>query len=176
MILFNIFYRKGNVMMVKASLDNKLIGARRTLRSLIIDRVVLQHQMRIVDGVRTYFTETHAMVLRNLFDLAISHYPRVRASAQDILCHMTMNYAYSYKKLLDPVIALLDSSKTEDEVPHEAFKGALYVLLGQKDKTILTKHDWSTLLKVEIPFSSRDHHIIRVFMSFREIDKYKMQT
>ena len=158
-------------MMVKASLDNKLIGARRTLRSLIIDRVVLQHQMRIVDGVRSHFTETHAMVLRNLFDLAISHYPRVRASAQDILCHMTMNYAYSYKKLLDPVIALLDSSKTEDEVPHEAFKGALYVLLGQKDKTILTKHDWSTLLKVEFHFR---HVNQSFFLSFHETHTYEI--
>ena len=55
------------------------------------------------------------------------------------------NLFYSF---LDPMITLLDSSKTEEEVPHEAFKGALYVLLGHKDKTILTKHDWTTLLKV----------------------------
>ena len=68
------------------------------------------------------------------------------------------------------MIALLDSSKSEEEVPHEAFKGilfsrkkvlktlftmylllftgALYVILGHKEKTILTKHNWETCLKV----------------------------
>ena len=88
------FFRKGNVMMVKSSLDNKLIGSRRTLRAMIIDRVVLQHQMRIVDGVRSHFTQIHAKVLANLFTLATSHYPSVRVSAQDIITHMTMQYAY----------------------------------------------------------------------------------
>ena len=87
-------------MMVKASLDNKLIGARRTLRPLIIDRVVLQHQMRVVDGLRSYFTKSHEKAMSNLLKLAISHYPNVRASAQDILIHMTMHYAYSYKQLI----------------------------------------------------------------------------
>ena len=134
--------------MVKTSLDNKLVGARRTLRPLIIDRVVLQHQMRIVDGLRSAFTNTHATVLTNLFDLSISHYPSVRQSSQDILRHFTASYAYSYKKLIDPITALLDDSKTEDEVPHEAFKGALYVLIGHKEKSLLTKHDWHSLLKV----------------------------
>ena len=32
---------------------------------------------------------------------------------------------FSYKQLIDPVIALLDSSKSEEEVPHEAFKGSI---------------------------------------------------
>ena len=50
--------------------------------------------------------------------------------------------------LLDPVTELLSGNNSEEKVSHEAFKGALYILIGHKDKTMLTKHDWTTLLKV----------------------------
>ena len=50
--------------------------------------------------------------------------------------------------LLEPVTELLSGDNSEEKVSHEAFKGALYILIGHKDKTMLTKHDWSTLLKL----------------------------
>ena len=93
-------------------------------------------------------TETHKKVMLNLLKLATSHYANVRIRAQDTLHQMTMTYAYSYKVILEPTLDLLSSDNSEEKVSHEAFKGALYILIGHKDKSMLTKHDWSTLSKV----------------------------
>lgn len=57
-------------------------------------------------------------------------------------------YSYSYQVILDPAIELLSADHSEEKVSHESFKGALYLILGHKDKTMLTKHDWQTLYKL----------------------------
>ena len=125
-----------------------MIGSRKTIRPLLIDRAMIQHESRLNESFKTTFTETHQKVMLNLLKLATSHYANVRIRAQDTLQQMTLTYAYSYKVLLDPLLQLLSGDNSEEKVSHEAFKGALYTLIGHKDKTMLTKHDWSTLSKV----------------------------
>ncbi len=133
--------------MAKRMLDNKLIGNRRTIRPLLVERVLLQHESRLMERNHVQFTDVHEKVLRNLFKLATSQYSSVRTKAQDSIVNISCNHAYSYKLLIDPVINLLSPDNSLDEVSHEAFKGALYVMLGFKNKTMLVKHDWETMFR-----------------------------
>jgi hypothetical protein len=110
-------------LVVKRVLDHKLIGSRKTIRPMLIDRVALQHDNRLIERSRVAFTSTHASVLANLLKLATSHYSLVRINAQETIKQVTITNAYSYKLLIDPVIALLDNQSSEETVSHEAFKG-----------------------------------------------------
>ena len=70
--------------------------------------------------------------------MATSHYSGVRSRAQDALNKCLGLFGYSYRLVTPKLIDLIKDKETN----HEAFKGALYVLLGYKNKTLLTKHDW----------------------------------
>jgi hypothetical protein len=68
--------------MVKRSLDNHLMGSRKTIRPLLVDRCMIQHEFRVNESAKTTFTATHQKVLLNLLQLATSHYAVVRIRAQ----------------------------------------------------------------------------------------------
>ena len=61
-----------------------------------------------------------------------------------MLLQCTNLFAHSYKLLLPRLTELLSSPDAES-VSHEQFKGALYVVLGYKNKPLLAKHSWSTI-------------------------------
>jgi proteasome activator subunit 4 len=84
--------------------------------------------------------------LLNLLELSTSHYSAVRARAQSILLRTSTHFAHSYKLLVPRVTELLSAADTN--ISHEQFKGALYVIIGTKHKTMLAKHSWSTLEKL----------------------------
>lgn len=86
-------------------------------------------------------------MFENLLSLATSHYSNVRIKGQDALFRCMNNFSHSYKQLIPRLVASLQK---DEAISHEEFKGALYVLLGLKNKTILTKHDWHTLEQVTI--------------------------
>ena len=119
-------HHQSSARMIKMSLDNRLKGSKKTIRPLLIDRVMIQHESRLNEAYKTEFTETHEKVLRNLFQLATSNYAGVRIRAQDSLLHMTSTYAYSYKVVLDPLLQLLSGDNSEEKVSHEAFKGEIF--------------------------------------------------
>ena len=75
----NTFY---SLNMVKRSLDNHLMGSRKTIRPLLVDRCMIQHEFRVNESAKTTFTATHQKVLLNLLQLATSHYAVVRIRAQ----------------------------------------------------------------------------------------------
>lgn len=141
-------HHKRGLSMVKSSLENRLFGSRRTLRPLLIDRAMIEHESRMIERSKSAFTPIHASILNNLVKLATSHYAIVRIRAQEVIRFMTSSYSYSYKLILDSILHLIDSGNNEEQVSHDAFKGALYLLLGSDDKSMLTKHDWTTLNKV----------------------------
>jgi hypothetical protein len=47
---------------IKKALDNKLVGSRRQIRALLIDRVLLQHENRMLERRYVGFTEAHLKV------------------------------------------------------------------------------------------------------------------
>ena len=118
--IISIFY---SLNMVKRSLDNHLMGSRKTIRPLLVDQAMIRHESRLNEIAKTTFTTTHQKVLLNLLHLATSHYAIVRIRAQETIQRMISYHAYSYKILLDPLIQLLSSDNDEEKVSHEAFKG-----------------------------------------------------
>lgn len=61
----------------KKLLEDRLHQKKLHLRSVLIDRVVLQQEFR-VESRNCSFTETHKQILLDLFDLSISRYSEVK--------------------------------------------------------------------------------------------------
>ena len=72
-----------------------------------------------------------SQVIHNLLTLSTSHYSHVRAKAQDSLLRCLSHFSHSYLEILPRLEQLL---KEDNDIKHEEFKGALYVILG---KTVL---------------------------------------
>jgi hypothetical protein len=60
--------------------------------------------------------------------------------AQDALSSCMTTFPHSYKSIMPKLLSLVDKGNTD--VSHEQFKGALYVILGIKHRTLLAKHSW----------------------------------
>ena len=134
-------YRSFNF--VKKVMENRLVGGKRHIRPIHIDRAFLQHETRLLERCHVQLTSAHVQVYYNLLKLATSHYSSVRSHAQSTLLKCTQNFAHSYKVLMPTLIRSLQQN--EDVVSHEQFKGTLYVLLGSKQRTLLVKHCWQIL-------------------------------
>ena len=128
---------------VKKIMENRLIGGRKHIRPIHIDRAFLQHESRVLEKCHTALTSSHVQVYKNLLSLATSHYSSVRSHAQSSLLKCTQNFAHSYRVLMPTLLNSLQQD--ENTVSHEEFKGSLYVLLGSKHRTLLVKHCWKTL-------------------------------
>ena len=55
--------------MVKKVMENRLIGNRRHIRALIVDRALLQHESRLLERSNTSFTTGHQQILEALLEL-----------------------------------------------------------------------------------------------------------
>ena len=62
----------------KAKLEVKLFGREKHIRAILLDRVVVQHEKRLVENSHLGFTATHSKILRLLVTLATSQYSKVR--------------------------------------------------------------------------------------------------
>jgi hypothetical protein len=72
-----------NYSFTKQLLDNKLaVGAKRQLRRMVIDRVVLQQKMRMSEASTSVVTATHREIFLALLQLATSQYSEVSPPAQ----------------------------------------------------------------------------------------------
>ncbi|XP_054158581.1 proteasome activator complex subunit 4B-like [Oppia nitens] len=138
--------------MVKKSLENRLSRKKHTIRALTVDRLMLQHEMRVTYKSLTKFTELHQQLMSDLVQLATSHYSEVRCQAQETLFTCFRSFQRSYRLPLPKLLANLspaaDGSSGVDDDNHEQFKGTLYVILGRKGNSLLTAADWSTLRAV----------------------------
>ncbi|XP_014668208.1 PREDICTED: proteasome activator complex subunit 4-like [Priapulus caudatus] len=131
---------------VKKAMENKLMGNKRHIRALLIDRVVLQHERRIMDKSKFQFTDLHQRSLEDLFLLSTSRYSQVRARAQAVMSTVMHDFPHCYTRILPRTLALL---KEDPDISHEQLKGALYILRGNVKSTCLaTKHDWKVLSQV----------------------------
>ncbi|CAG2057001.1 unnamed protein product [Timema podura] len=134
----NFEARWKNFRTVKKVLENKVIGEKKHLRSLLVDRVVLQHEA-LYERSTVCLTETHRQIMLNLLTLSTSHYSEAK------LFLALDQFAYSYMILIPQLLSNLQQDSNQF---HEQFKGSLYVLLGPKQSPVLARHDWSILSKL----------------------------
>ncbi|XP_068439481.1 proteasome activator complex subunit 4B-like [Clinocottus analis] len=114
--------------LVKKSMENRLHGKKQHIRALLIDRVLLQHEMRklVVEG--NEYKVVHQELLCDLLLLSTSTYSQVRSRAQHVLTTALATFSFSYRDLIPRILQLLSPQHTTG-TPQQ-FKGALYCLLG----------------------------------------------
>ncbi|XP_028286764.1 proteasome activator complex subunit 4B [Parambassis ranga] len=114
--------------LVKKSMENRLHGNKQHIRALLIDRVLLQHEMRklVVEG--SEYKVVHQELICDLLLLSTSTYSQVRSRAQNVLITATGTYSFSYRDLIPRILELLSPQHTTGT--QQQFKGGLYCLLG----------------------------------------------
>ncbi|XP_044171551.1 proteasome activator complex subunit 4-like [Acropora millepora] len=129
---------------VKRAMEDRLAGKKKHVRPLLIERVQLQHEMRVLDRVSTQLTSLHKVLLDDLFKLATTVYTEVRIKAQRVLSSCIDVFDYFARTLIPPILSKLQDSP---DVSHEEFKGALYVLLNNR-MLFLVVHYWEVMVNV----------------------------
>uniref|UniRef100_A0A672NC27 Proteasome activator complex subunit 4B n=1 Tax=Sinocyclocheilus grahami TaxID=75366 RepID=A0A672NC27_SINGR len=130
--------------LVKKSMENRLHGKKQHIRALLIDRVLLQHEMRklLVEGCE--YKTVHQNLLRDLLRLSTSTYSQVRSKAQNVLFTALGTYNFCCRDITPRVLELLEPTRTD--VTQQQFKGALYCLLGNHCGVCLANlHDWDCI-------------------------------
>ena len=69
-----------NFQSVKIALANSLVKNKKHIRALLIERIVLQHESRIIKGTSSNYTPTHKRIQDELLLLATSQYSEVITS------------------------------------------------------------------------------------------------
>ncbi|KAA8581409.1 hypothetical protein FQN60_002990 [Etheostoma spectabile] len=132
--------------LVKKSMENRLHGKKQHIRALLIDRVLLQHEMRklVVDG--SEYKVVHQELLCDLLLLSTSTYSQVRSKAQHVLTASLGTFSFSYRDLIPRTLQLLSPQHTTGT---QQFKGALYCLLGLHSSLCLAgARDWDCVGEV----------------------------
>ncbi|XP_005100512.1 proteasome activator complex subunit 4B [Aplysia californica] len=129
---------------VKQALGNSLTSKKRHIRALLIDRMQLQHEIRMLNFCDCHFTQRHQTMLNELLNLSVSRYREVRKKAQACLNQAFRTYSYSYLTCLPKVVSNLKDKQVEQHV----FKGSLYIVQGGGRACLATKRNWETLAEV----------------------------
>lgn len=99
-------------------LEDKLRGHKEHMGPLILERADIQHETRIQCRMDV-ITETHKLIMLQLFQLATSRYADVRGLAQCSMLLAYQHFPYSYKIVLPPVLEILGKNTEEH---HDAYK------------------------------------------------------
>ncbi|XP_047484565.1 proteasome activator complex subunit 4-like isoform X1 [Penaeus chinensis] len=161
---------------IKDALANKLARNKQHIRSLLVERAVLQQESRMLENSTLHFTATHKAIMSNLLHLSTSHYSEVRSKAQNILNQLFQYFPYSYKLILPDLVTYLKVDPTEN---HEQFKGSLYLLLGRQSKPLVVRRDWESLNMMWPALIATKHSekpsIIRLFNALSDAVYYHME-
>uniref|UniRef100_A0A672JGF3 Proteasome activator subunit 4b n=1 Tax=Salarias fasciatus TaxID=181472 RepID=A0A672JGF3_SALFA len=133
--------------LVKKSMENRLLGKKQHIRALLIDRVLLQHEMRklVVEG--SEYKVVHQELLCDLLLLSTSTYSQVRSKAQNVLMTAMGTYSFSYRDLIPRILQFISPQHTAGT--EQQFKGALYCLLGAHSGVCLASAwDWDCVGEV----------------------------
>lgn len=101
---------------------------KRDIRAVVAARVLVQQDLRD-ECVVPLFTPTHRLIMLNLLKLSTSKYAVVRSVAQSKLFSMINTYNFSNRSILMDIAEYL---KLDPNLHHDAFKGALYVIGGNR--------------------------------------------
>lgn len=126
---------------LKRQFENNTRAKKSHLRSLLIDRLLLQYDYRLLN-LHTKLNELDVKSLNCLFDLSTSFYAEVRKEAQSNLRILLGHYPFSYLTIIPRIHSILIDSN----VNHDVLKGCLYVLKGNSIHcTLMIKHNWSII-------------------------------
>ncbi|PVD25485.1 hypothetical protein C0Q70_13141 [Pomacea canaliculata] len=126
---------------VKKSMQNLLSHKRKHIRSLLVERVSLLHELRSLNSSPRNVTTRHIDMIQDLFRLSVSRYREVRKRSQSCLQQCFAYFSYSYLTILPHLVTNLTDSNVEEHV----FKGTLHMVLGAGKKPLATKLNWKVL-------------------------------
>uniref|UniRef100_A0A8C7M2N7 Proteasome activator subunit 4 n=1 Tax=Oncorhynchus kisutch TaxID=8019 RepID=A0A8C7M2N7_ONCKI len=130
--------------LVKKSMENRLHGRKQHIRALLIDRVMLQHELRKLTVEGCEYKSIHQELMRDLLRLSTSTYSQVRSRAQSVLFTALGTYNFCCRDLIPRVLEFLEPDRSD--VTQQQFKGALYCLLGNHSGVCLANlHDWDCI-------------------------------
>ncbi|KAF7220060.1 proteasome activator complex subunit 4A isoform X2 [Nothobranchius furzeri] len=130
--------------LVKKSMENRLHGRKQHIRALLIDRVMLQHELRKLTLEGCQYRSVHQELMGDLLRLSTSTYSQVRSRAQSVLFTALGTYNFCCRDLIPHVLDLLNPDNSS--VKQQQFKGALYCLLGNHSGVCLANlHDWECI-------------------------------
>eukprot|EP00064_Thunnus_orientalis_P007411 superscaffoldBa00000821_g7431 len=126
------------------SLYFQLHGRKQHIRALLIDRVMLQHELRKLTVEGCQYRSIHQELMRDLLRLSTSTYSQVRSRAQNVLFTALGTYNFCCRDLIPHVLQFLNPENSS--VTQQQFKGALYCLLGNHNGVCLANlHDWECI-------------------------------
>ncbi|KAG7241635.1 hypothetical protein INR49_025411 [Caranx melampygus] len=130
--------------LVKKSMENRLHGRKQHIRALLIDRVMLQHELRKLTVEGCQYRSIHQELMKDLLRLSTSTYSQVRSRAQNVLFTALGTYNFCCRDLIPHVLEFLNPNNSS--VTQQQFKGALYCLLGNHSGVCLANlHDWECI-------------------------------
>uniref|UniRef100_A0A3Q3IVD1 Proteasome activator Blm10 mid region domain-containing protein n=1 Tax=Monopterus albus TaxID=43700 RepID=A0A3Q3IVD1_MONAL len=130
--------------LVKKSMENRLHGRKQHIRALLIDRVMLQHELRKLTAEGCRYRSIHRELMRDLLRLSTSAYSQVRSKAQNVLFTALGTYNFCCRDLIPHVLEFLNPDNSS--FTQQQFKGALYCLLGNHSGVCLANlHDWECI-------------------------------
>lgn len=142
---------------MKNTTQNKLLGPKRHLRYLLVERVAQQHRAMLLNKGQPEFTELHLEVFKCLFELSMSHYADVRMLAQETTFLMLTYFPFSETIL----VQMLTHELRKKEIKHNRFKGLLYLVIGKRScSSLAVDPNWANLRElwpalIESPHSEK---------------------
>lgn len=138
----------------KWKLEVKLFGSEKHIRTLLIDRIIIQHEQRLKYNLNKTFTATHQRIMDILLSLSTSFYSKVRIQAQNCLSKAISHFSFSFNSITDKILTFLSP---DNSTTHEQLKGTLYIIL-QND--LLSRRNWKLQkelwpLLVKVKFSEK---------------------
>ncbi|XP_069787517.1 proteasome activator complex subunit 4-like isoform X1 [Narcine bancroftii] len=131
--------------LVKKSMENRLHGKKQHIRALLIDRVMLQHELRTLTIEGCEYKTVHRDLMQDLLLLSTSTYSQVRSKAQLVLFKALGTYNFCCRDLIPLVLEYLRPDK--QNTTQQQLKGALYCLLGNHNGVCLASlHDWDCIV------------------------------
>lgn len=110
--------RRKSFQAAQCMLNDKLVGNKKRMGPVILERVDIQHEARL--QVQSYvLTETHKKIMLELVALATSRYADVRSKAQCVLFYGLRYFPHSYTYVVPRLMDIL--AKDTDE-HHDAYK------------------------------------------------------
>ncbi|KAL0621238.1 Proteasome activator complex subunit 4 [Plecturocebus cupreus] len=132
--------------LVKKSMENRLHGKKQHIRALLIDRVMLQHELRTLTVEGCEYKKVHQDMIRDLLRLSTSSYSQVRNKAQQTFFAALGAYNFCCRDIIPLVLEFLRPDR--QDVTQQQFKGALYCLLGNHSGVCLANlHDWDCIVQ-----------------------------
>lgn len=131
---------------IRKILDNPLKEKKHQFRYLLIQRIDLQHKVRVSYYGSNHFSKLHQIIMCDLLNLATNHYMEIRCTAQWVLGECYLHLPFAYLKILPQLEDLVNNAGSYS---HEKLKGMLYILLGEQHMyCLLARRDWEVLLRL----------------------------